>query len=144
MTEEKNQTSSEAPDQDKIIADKLAAQSETIAKHEQTIAENDAMISIQKGTIEDYARTIEDCAAKIVELKAEALSKAAETKISFEKKPAMEIPDNVEIRGVEHRWNLPAFIHKGQMTLAEDASLDQDLLKELVDIPGQGILTEVV
>lgn len=69
--------------------------------------------------------------------------KLKETNIVVEKKKARPIPEKaITVAGKEYKWTVPAFNHKGVKISAEDASVDEELLKEIVSITGQGILKE--
>lgn len=64
-----------------------------------------------------------------------------------EKKKVPTIPtETVEFAGKEYKWNRAQFRLPGNIskTTAEEASTDDEILKRILDIPGQEILTEVV
>lgn len=95
-------------------------------------------------TLEDLHAIVTQQAQTIAEQNAKIEGmKLKETNIIVEKITALTIPEKaVEVRGKEYKWTVPAFNHKGVKISAEDASLDEALLKEIIAINGQGILKE--
>jgi hypothetical protein len=69
--------------------------------------------------------------------------KMKETVIATAKANTLSIPEKlVEFEGKEYKWAVPHFRHKGEVIKAEDAAIDEDILKDILSIKGQGILIE--
>jgi hypothetical protein len=102
-------------------------------KQEPTLADVLAEMAAMKQTIAQQNETI-------VQLK----GKVAETKLDTTEPAKPEIPkDAIKQGDKEYKFQVAHFMipGRGQVT-AEEAALDEDIIKAILAIPGQGILKE--
>lgn len=84
--------------------------------------------------------------AKKVDVLEKMVNAKTEINLSSKKDLPKTPTDPVEVNGKTYKFNFASFVNpiNHLKILSEEAALDEDVLKAVVAIKGQGILTEVV
>lgn len=144
-------------DHDKIVNELKS----TLAAKESACQAHTSEIETLKASIEEYKATLTkketDCQAHTAALEKAKTSveelldksqKQAATILSFNKKhgvpKAAILSKTVKVDEKEYKFVLPKFRFDGQEILSEDAIHDEDLLRSIISLEGQGILKEIV
>lgn len=144
-----NLTKEQKEEQAKIAADAKAAQAaaDKAAKAEQAAADKaakdaaagDNKIAKQMDAMQKSMESMQD----LIKAQAKALAELKGGK-EEKKEELPKIPkDTVKSAKKEFKWAVPHFRFKEKYFTADDASIDQKLIDEIVAIEGQGILVEV-
>ena len=133
-------------DIEKLSIEELRA---LVLEQETTIQQKDSQITeleVKLEKAEDILQLADERIGKLNDIIASAKS-GTTIDTAPEKKKVPTIPtETVEFAGKEYKWNRAQFRLPGDVnkTTVEEASTDESILKRILDIPGQEILTEVV
>ena len=106
-----------------------------------TVQELNEIVQTHKKDLYVFQEKVDKQEVIINELRGRLL----ETKIETKEEKKLSIPKKIVTVGKKkYKFNLAAFNLNGQVISSEDASLDEEILKQIVAMEGQGIMTEQV